>query len=167
MHLTVPSHWSRSIGTGGRDPSERLVTIVGMRRRAPTKKSLAASADARPCKVEFGQKPTSKCSARRRPEPCCRSRAQPVVGLAQKAAVIAATGGSLRVRTRGLARARRSCVPKYPSHDGYTREVRAALIGSAWRPLIPTVQELTLRSRPYRTGSRATLHPPCPWRHPG
>src|SRR5262249_43423307 len=32
MHLTAPSHWSRSIGTGGRDPSERLVTIVGMRR---------------------------------------------------------------------------------------------------------------------------------------
>jgi len=31
MHLTVPSHWSRSIGTGGRDPSERVVTIVGMR----------------------------------------------------------------------------------------------------------------------------------------
>jgi hypothetical protein len=24
--------WSRSIGTGGRDPSERVVTIVGMRR---------------------------------------------------------------------------------------------------------------------------------------
>ena len=31
MPLTAPSHWSRSIGTGGRDPSERLVTIVGMR----------------------------------------------------------------------------------------------------------------------------------------
>jgi hypothetical protein len=31
MHLTAPSHWSRSIGTGGRDPSERVVTIVGMR----------------------------------------------------------------------------------------------------------------------------------------
>ena len=31
MHLTAPSHWSRSIGTGGRDPSEQVVTIVGMR----------------------------------------------------------------------------------------------------------------------------------------
>src|SRR6266436_1560442 len=31
MHLTAPSHWSRSIGTGGRDASERVVTIVGMR----------------------------------------------------------------------------------------------------------------------------------------
>ena len=31
MHLTVPSNWSRSIGTGGRDPSERVVTIAGMR----------------------------------------------------------------------------------------------------------------------------------------
>ena len=30
MHLTAP-HWSRSIGTGGRDASERVVTIVGMR----------------------------------------------------------------------------------------------------------------------------------------
>ncbi len=28
MHLTVPSHWSRSIVTGGRDESERVVTIV-------------------------------------------------------------------------------------------------------------------------------------------
>jgi hypothetical protein len=38
MHLTAPSHpapnWSRSIGTGGRDPSERVVTIVGMRTQA-------------------------------------------------------------------------------------------------------------------------------------
>jgi Nucleotidyltransferase domain len=32
MHLTAPSHWSRSIGTGGRDASERVVTIVGMRK---------------------------------------------------------------------------------------------------------------------------------------
>jgi len=32
MHLTAPSNWSRSIGTGGRDPSERVVTIAGMRR---------------------------------------------------------------------------------------------------------------------------------------
>jgi hypothetical protein len=31
MHLTAPSNWSRSIGTGGRDPSERVVTIAGMR----------------------------------------------------------------------------------------------------------------------------------------
>src|ERR1700681_1498705 len=31
MHLTAPSHWSRSIGTGGRDVSESVVTIVGMR----------------------------------------------------------------------------------------------------------------------------------------
>jgi hypothetical protein len=31
MHLTVPPNWPRSIGTGGRDPSERAVTIVGMR----------------------------------------------------------------------------------------------------------------------------------------
>jgi hypothetical protein len=35
MHLTAPSHWSRSIGTGGRDPSERVVTIVGMRNVPP------------------------------------------------------------------------------------------------------------------------------------
>ena len=27
MHLTAPSHWSRSIGTGGRDVSESVVTI--------------------------------------------------------------------------------------------------------------------------------------------
>jgi hypothetical protein len=32
MHLTAPSDWPRSIGTGGRDPSERVVTIAGMRR---------------------------------------------------------------------------------------------------------------------------------------
>ncbi len=32
MHLTVPSHWSRSIVTGGRDESERVVTIVVARR---------------------------------------------------------------------------------------------------------------------------------------
>jgi hypothetical protein len=31
MHLTAPSHWSRSIGTSGRDPSESAVTIAGMR----------------------------------------------------------------------------------------------------------------------------------------
>jgi hypothetical protein len=31
MHLTAPSRRSRSIGTGGRDPSEQVVTIVGMR----------------------------------------------------------------------------------------------------------------------------------------
>jgi hypothetical protein len=31
MHLTAPSHWSRSIVTGGRDASERVVTIAGMR----------------------------------------------------------------------------------------------------------------------------------------
>ena len=34
MHLTTPSHWSRSIVTNGRRASERVVTIVGMRRRA-------------------------------------------------------------------------------------------------------------------------------------
>ncbi|HTQ83613.1 MAG TPA: hypothetical protein VMI47_10135, partial [Pseudolabrys sp.] len=34
MHLTAPSNWSRSIGTGGRDPSERVVTIAGMRNNA-------------------------------------------------------------------------------------------------------------------------------------
>jgi hypothetical protein len=33
MHLTAPSHWSRSIGTGGRDVSEAVVTIVGMRKQ--------------------------------------------------------------------------------------------------------------------------------------
>ena len=32
MHLTVPSNWSRSIGTGGRDASERLDAIVVTRR---------------------------------------------------------------------------------------------------------------------------------------
>jgi hypothetical protein len=31
MHLTAPSRRSRSIGTGGRDPSEQVVMIVGMR----------------------------------------------------------------------------------------------------------------------------------------
>jgi len=31
MYLTAPSLWSRSIGTGGRDASEQVVTIVGMR----------------------------------------------------------------------------------------------------------------------------------------
>ena len=31
MHPMVPSNWSRSIGAGGRDPSERVVTIAGMR----------------------------------------------------------------------------------------------------------------------------------------
>ena len=31
MHLTAPLHWSRSIGTNGRDPSELVVTIAGMR----------------------------------------------------------------------------------------------------------------------------------------
>jgi hypothetical protein len=30
MHLTASSRRSRSIGTGGRDPSEQVVTIVGM-----------------------------------------------------------------------------------------------------------------------------------------
>ena len=33
MHLTAPSHWSRSVGTGGRDASERVGAITGMRRR--------------------------------------------------------------------------------------------------------------------------------------
>ena len=28
MHLTAPSHWSQSPVTGGRDASERVVTIV-------------------------------------------------------------------------------------------------------------------------------------------
>jgi hypothetical protein len=32
MHLTAPLHWSRSIGTNGRDPSELVVTIAGMRK---------------------------------------------------------------------------------------------------------------------------------------
>lgn len=32
MHLTAPSHWSRSI-TSGRDGSERVVTIVVARNR--------------------------------------------------------------------------------------------------------------------------------------
>jgi hypothetical protein len=31
MHLTAPSRRSRSIGAGGRDPSEQVVTILGMR----------------------------------------------------------------------------------------------------------------------------------------
>lgn len=31
MHLTAPSNWSQSIGTGGRNPSEQVVTIAGMR----------------------------------------------------------------------------------------------------------------------------------------
>jgi hypothetical protein len=31
VHLTAPSHWSRSVGTGGRDASERLGAITGMR----------------------------------------------------------------------------------------------------------------------------------------
>jgi hypothetical protein len=41
MHLTAPSHWSRSIGTGGRDASERVVTIVVMRtpRRARSERA--------------------------------------------------------------------------------------------------------------------------------
>jgi hypothetical protein len=33
MHLTAPLHWSRSIGTNGRDPSELVVTIAGMRKK--------------------------------------------------------------------------------------------------------------------------------------
>jgi hypothetical protein len=38
-------HWSRSIGTAGRDPSEWVVAIVGMRRQVlPTKRiELAAT----------------------------------------------------------------------------------------------------------------------------
>jgi hypothetical protein len=35
MHLTAPSHWSRSIATSGRDVSERVVTIVVARRPGP------------------------------------------------------------------------------------------------------------------------------------
>ncbi len=31
MHLTAPSHWSRSIVAGGRDAPEQLVTIVVVR----------------------------------------------------------------------------------------------------------------------------------------
>ena len=34
MHLTVPSRRSRSIVTGGRDPSEQVVNILGMRTSA-------------------------------------------------------------------------------------------------------------------------------------
>ena len=45
MHLTVPSHWSRSIGMGGRDPSERVVTIVAA--RSPTGVSRGMSRDAK------------------------------------------------------------------------------------------------------------------------
>ena len=39
MHLTAPSHWSRSVGTGGRDASERVGAITGMRRQAQDKHS--------------------------------------------------------------------------------------------------------------------------------
>jgi hypothetical protein len=31
MHLTAPSHWSRSIVMGGRDASEQVDAIIGMR----------------------------------------------------------------------------------------------------------------------------------------
>ena len=31
MHLTAPSHWSRSIVMGGRDESEQVDAIIGMR----------------------------------------------------------------------------------------------------------------------------------------
>jgi hypothetical protein len=31
MHLTAPSHWSRSIVIGGRDAPEQLVTFVVVR----------------------------------------------------------------------------------------------------------------------------------------
>jgi len=37
MHMTAPSHWSRSIVTGGRDASERVVTIAGMRMHDPAR----------------------------------------------------------------------------------------------------------------------------------
>jgi len=50
MHLTAPSNWSQSIGTGGRDPSERVVTIAGMRSdlpvQAPTKYNLVINLQA-------------------------------------------------------------------------------------------------------------------------
>jgi hypothetical protein len=42
MHLTAPSLWSRSIGTGGRDASERVVTIVGMRTNDPMEGMIGA-----------------------------------------------------------------------------------------------------------------------------
>ena len=32
MHLTAPSHWSRSIVMGGRDASEQVDAIIGMRK---------------------------------------------------------------------------------------------------------------------------------------
>jgi hypothetical protein len=35
MHLTAPSHWSRSIVAGGRDAPEQLVTIVVVRNLQP------------------------------------------------------------------------------------------------------------------------------------
>jgi hypothetical protein len=35
MHLTAPSHWSRSIVTGGRDASEQVDAIIGMRKLVP------------------------------------------------------------------------------------------------------------------------------------
>jgi hypothetical protein len=36
-------HWSRSIGTGGRDPSEWVVAIVGMRNMAAWRRAIALS----------------------------------------------------------------------------------------------------------------------------
>jgi hypothetical protein len=35
MHLTALSHWSRSIGTGGRHASEPVDAITGMRSTRP------------------------------------------------------------------------------------------------------------------------------------
>jgi N-acetylmuramoyl-L-alanine amidase len=69
MHLTAPSHpapnWSRSIGTGGRDPSERVVTIVGMR------SSLWAHGDQ---PVMFAFQPDSSVVADVVPSPNCGQR---------------------------------------------------------------------------------------------
>jgi hypothetical protein len=42
MHLTAPSRRSRSIGTGGRDPSEQVVTIVGMRTPQLSEENMAS-----------------------------------------------------------------------------------------------------------------------------
>jgi hypothetical protein len=40
VHLTAPSHWSRSVGTGGRDASERVGAITGMRTNGRVKSQL-------------------------------------------------------------------------------------------------------------------------------
>ncbi len=53
MHLTAPSHWSRSIVMGGRDASEQVDAIIGMRNQKV--EELLQAASKKNAAIDLGQ----------------------------------------------------------------------------------------------------------------